>query len=167
MKCICQVASAAPAPSPPLPSGPQSSGIGAPSAVNRGPPGPPRPDTCYDVPTQFGAMTWDDAECKLDDWNEPVGLQNGQDKAWNLLSDATDYAKYANTIESIYVRKGCNLTVFDDGDFSDDPFSFVAKDHDLYITLDNPPSTYSVAERAQIKGLDDSIRSMKLVCTAF
>ena len=82
----------------------------------------------------------------------------------NLLSNPSEYAEYANTIESLCVRRGCNLTVYDDGDFSDDPFSFVAKDFDLCVTLDSPPSFYSASERAQIKGLDDSIRSMTLKC---
>ena len=82
----------------------------------------------------------------------------------NLLSNPSEYAEYANTIESLCVRRGCNLTVYDDGDFSDDPFSFVAKDFDLCVTLDSPPSFYSASERSIIKGLDDSIRSMTLKC---
>ena len=75
-----------------------------------------------------------------------------------------EYAVYANTIESVYVKRGCSLTVYDDGDFSDDPFTFEARDYDIAVTLDSPPSTYSNSQRAQIKGLDDSIRSMKLRC---
>ena len=80
------------------------------------------------------------------------------------MSNPSEYAEYANTIELLCVQRGCNLTVYDDGDFSDDPFSFVARDYDLCVTLDSPPSFYSVRQRAQIKGLDDSIRSMTLKC---
>lgn len=126
--------------------------------------GPPRPETCPEIPAGIGAIAWDGGDCVLDSWSSPVSLRNGEDKAWNLLSDASAYAEFANTIESVCVKKGCNLTVFDDGDFSDDPFSFVATDYDLCVTLDNPPSSYSVSQRAQIKGLDDSIRSMTLRC---
>ena len=109
-------------------------------------------------------MAWDDSDCELDNWSEAVSLRPGEDKQWNLLADPVAYSTYANEIESLCVRRGCNLTVFDDGDFSDDPFSFVARDSDLCVTLDSPPSFYSVSERAQIKGLDDSIRSMILRC---
>jgi len=127
-------------------------------------PGPPRPATCQDIPLPYGAITWDDGDCILDDWDTPVALRPGEERQWNLLSNPSEYAEYANTIESLCVRRGCNLTVYDDGDFSDDPFSFVAKDFDLCVTLDSPPSFYSASERSIIKGLDDSIRSMTLKC---
>ena len=74
------------------------------------------------------------------------------------------YAKYANTIESVYVKQGCALTVYDDSDFSDDPFTFEAKNHDIVVTLDSPPSTYSKPERDDIKSLDDDIQSLKVRC---
>jgi len=125
---------------------------------------PPRPATCQDIPSPYGAIAWDDGDCVLDDWSSPVALRPGEERQWNLLSNPSEYAEYANTIESLCVRRGCNLTVYDDGDFSDDPFSFVARDYDLCVTLDSPPSFYSVRQRAQIKGLDDSIRSMTLKC---
>ena len=44
----------------------------------------------------------------MEDWDEPLGLVAGQDKSWGLFS------KYANTIESVYVKRGCALTVYDD-----------------------------------------------------
>jgi len=135
-----------------------------PNNVNRG---PPLPATCQNIAAQFpnhGAIVFDDSECKVEDWDTPLALQNNEDKAWNLLSNPKEYAVYANTIESVYVKRGCSLTVYDDGDFSDDPFTFEARDYDIAVTLDSPPSTYSASQRAQIKGLDDSIRSMKLRC---
>ena len=109
-------------------------------------------------------MAWDDSDCELDDWDEALALRPGESKQWNLLANPKEYSKYANEIESLCVRQGCNLTVFDDGDFSNDPFSFVAQDDDICVTLDSPPPSYSLTVRAQIKGLDDSIRSMILKC---
>ena len=58
-----------------------------PNNVNRG---PPLPATCQNIAAQFpnhGAIVFDDSECKIEDWDTPLALQNNEDKAWNLLSN--------------------------------------------------------------------------------
>lgn len=125
------------------------------------------PESCQNIASQYpqyGAIVFDDEECKVDDWDEPLGLVPGQDKSWGLFSNPTGYAKYANTIESVYVKRGCALTVYDDDEFSDDPFTFEARGSDIVVTLDSPPSRYSSDERDEIESLDDDIQSMKLQC---
>ena len=34
-------------------------------------------------------LVFDDEECKVDDWDEPLGLVPGQDKSWGLFSNPT------------------------------------------------------------------------------
>ena len=34
-------------------------------------------------------IVFDDEECKVDDWDEPLGLVPGQDKSWGLFSNPT------------------------------------------------------------------------------
>ena len=48
------------------------------------------PATCQNIAAQFpnhGAIVFDDSECKVEDWDTPLALQNNEDKAWNLLSN--------------------------------------------------------------------------------
>ena len=45
-------------------------------------PGPPRPATCQDIPLPYGAITWDDGDCILDDWDTPVALRPGEERQW-------------------------------------------------------------------------------------
>ena len=63
---------------------------------------------------------------------------------------------FKNTIESVSVRAGCTLEVYDDSDFSDDAHAFEAPPTaDLHHTLDRSFRTRS---------LDDDIESLRCWC---
>ena len=46
---------------------------------------PPRPATCQDIPSPYGAIAWDDGDCVLDDWSSPVALRPGEERQWYLI----------------------------------------------------------------------------------
>jgi hypothetical protein len=98
--------------------------------------------------------------CKI--MKELIGsCEMASDGSINLLMSLSH-----TLIESIAVRACCELTAYDDGDFSDDPFTFKAVGSDLYVTLDKPSrDIFNSDERDKIEDLDDSIRSMKVSCS--
>ena len=85
-------------------------------------------------------------------------LRRGEEHGWGWFSS------YANTIESIYIKQGCFLSVFDDGSFSNDEFIFGSRISNIAINLGNPPDTYSLSDQIRIKSLENDIRSIKVTC---
>ncbi len=83
-------------------------------------------------PPGVDCMVFDDEDCEVDDWDAPlnytgrrVSRQNGNlgllsEKSFSLTKGLGNF-KYKNTIESVAVRRGCQLEVFDD---SGNPFHF-------------------------------------------
>jgi hypothetical protein len=100
-------------------------------------------------------IVYDDSDCKVEDWEAPLTFKSGDARSFSLLQAASNF-KFKNTIESVSVRRGCTLQVFDDSDFSDDAHAFVAPgDADLHATLDRDADT---------KSLDDDVESLKCFC---
>ena len=108
--------------------------------------------------SQYGAIAFDEEDCQLGNWKSPFLLSSGQNVSWN---DMFSNIPHTNTIESIYVKTQCSLTVYDDSGFRNFPFIFEGP---LTINLANPPSTFSVQDQANIKALNNGISSMTLHC---
>ena len=113
-------------------------------------------EECNDVDFRNAdCIVYDDEDCGLEHWSNPIGLLSGESRSFSLFKSLTNY-RYKNTIESISVRSGCTLEAFDDSDFTDDGQMFTAPDDaDLHITLDRSLFTWS---------LDDDIESIRCYC---
>jgi hypothetical protein len=127
------------------------------------------PANCPAIPAEYVAMAWDDSDCTLDDWSEPLLLRNNERMQWRNRDSIPKNYKFNDVIESIAVRAGCTLTVYDNDDFDDDDddkFSFKAIGSDLYVTLDKPSrDKFNSDERDLIEDLDDDIGSLKVSCS--
>jgi hypothetical protein len=127
------------------------------------------PANCPAIPAGYVAMAWDDSDCTLDDWSEPLLLRNNERMQWRKRDGLPNYFKFNDVIESIAVRAGCTLTAYDVDDLDDDDddkFSFKAIGSDLYVTLDKPShDKFNSDERDLIEDLDDDIGSLKVSCS--
>ena len=119
------------------------------------------PESCVEYATQYPeyvALLFNEDDCILKDKSsKPVLLKSGERKSLVHLNTNS------NTIKSIFVKQGFSLIFYENEDFSDEYFTFIALNSDVSVTLGRPLSTYSASERARIKTLNNNIRSMKLI----
>jgi len=110
-------------------------------------------------------IVYDDEDCEVEDWNEPVFLTRGQERAFKFsITSPLRSLSYRDTIESVSVRAGCRLEVYDDSAFgaddkgSDDQYVFRAPANaNLHVTLDE-------SSEPVVRDLDDDINSLRCVC---
>jgi len=106
------------------------------------------------IPQGVACILYDDKDCSVDDWDEPLFFGCGEEKSFSVLKSVKNIF-YKNEAEAITVRKGCTLEVFDDSDFSDDQKKFTATDKDLHINL---------ADTWKTKTTNKDIESLKCYC---
>ena len=110
-------------------------------------------------------IVYDDEDCEVEDWSQPIVLTRGQSRAFKFdVANPFDSLKFRDTIESVSVRRGCRLEVFDDSSFGaddqgdDDMYVFRAPaNSDLHVTLDESPIS-------TVRDLDDDINSIRCSC---
>ena len=118
------------------------------------------PESCVEYASKYPeyvALLFNEDDCILKDRSRPVLLKSGERKSLVHLNTNS------NTIKSIFVKQGFSLIFYENEDFSDEYFTFIALNSDISVTLDRPLSTYSASERARIKNLNNNIRSIKLI----
>ena len=80
------------------------------------------------------AIVYDDEDCEEGDW-EPLRIKgDGLPKSFSTLTlnplKALKNKRYKDDIESLIVRRGCNLEVFKDSDCTGDKYTFRAKNNE-------------------------------------
>jgi hypothetical protein len=78
-------------------------------------------------PNDVACILYDNPDCSVEDWKEPIFLKKGEERSFSLLKDPLNI-RFKNEAEAISVRKGCTLEAFDDSNFSDDQV-FLSKKH--------------------------------------
>ena len=77
-------------------------------------------------PNDVACILYDNPDCSVEDWKEPIFLKKGEERSFSLLKDPLNI-RFKNEAEAISVRKGCTLEAFDDSNFSDDQVVFIKK----------------------------------------
>jgi len=110
-------------------------------------------------------ILWDDEDCQVEDWDKPVTLTRGQSRAFtfSILEPLRSF-RYRNTIESVSVRAGCRLEVYDDANYGKDDSGFgdqytfeASPTAHLHVTLDE-------SDILAVRALDDDINSARCIC---
>ncbi len=132
-------------------------------------------------PANVDCIVFDGENCSLDDWDESrkymgsgrsssgtgiisslLGGGSSSSSNSNLKTEESfsllkgfSNRHYKNKIRSVAVRKGAELIVYDDSDFSDDAYSFRADGNsNLYVNLADHPDP-------AVRSLDKDIESLQ------
>jgi len=92
-------------------------------------------------PAGADCIVYDDERCNVEKWNAPLFLQSGEKRSFSLSDSifSLDFSplNYKNTIESVSVRRGCKLTLYEETNYKGDKYTFSApRASDLHVTLD-------------------------------
>lgn len=102
-------------------------------------------------------IAYDDQDCETDSWDAPLFFRSGDSRSFSLLEALSNF-KYKNAIESVSVKAGCVLEVYDHSNFSNDKHKFVApRNADLHVTL-------AKSQEANVISLNRDIESLKCYC---
>lgn len=65
------------------------------------------------MPSNLCAVAYDENDCDRDDWSKPLDVPETSELDLGILSE------YRESIESVSVRAGCTLTLYDEGDLDE------------------------------------------------
>jgi len=71
-------------------------------------------------------MLYDEEDCRVEDWDEPLALECGEKKSFTRASLTGLFNPYKNEAESVSVKAGAKLAVYDDSNYEDDEHIFTA-----------------------------------------